>query len=81
MLKQFIRLYWDDSYSRDLYPPGSDCQGPIGTEVDLTEGVDLDITQIDGGGGLNISNLALRQTAWGTCTPGEFLPKFNGKFS
>ena len=70
------RLYWDDSYARDLYPPGSNCQGPIGTEVDLTEGIDIDNTMLDGGGGINISSLALKQTAWGTCVPGRCRSEF-----
>lgn len=62
-------LYWDDSYARDLFPPDSDCSGPIGTEVDLTEGIDLDSSTITGGGGLNVSLLARKLTSWGTCVP------------
>ncbi len=62
-------LYWDDSYSRDLYPPGSDCTGPIGTEVDLSEGIDIDASLLTGGGGFNISLLTQRLTSWGTCVP------------
>ena len=63
-------LYWDDPYSRELYPPGSGCSGPVGTEVDFSEGVDLDSSKLDGGGGLNTSKLAEQLTAWGSCVPG-----------
>ena len=38
--------------------------------MDLTEGIDLNDNEIDGGGGLNISALVQRQTLWGTCVPG-----------
>ena len=70
-IKSPFRLFslLGDSYSRDLYAPDSNCEGAIGTEVDLSSGPDLNKTLITGGGGLNQTKLALRKTTWGTCIP------------
>ena len=55
-------LWYDDTYNRALSPPaqtdglgnpGGKCPGKIGTNVAWDEAVDLDLTKLDGGGGLN----------------------------
>jgi hypothetical protein len=55
-------LWYDDTYNRALSPPaqtdglgnpGGRCPGKIGTNVAWDEAVDLDLTKLDGGGGLN----------------------------
>jgi hypothetical protein len=55
-------LWYDDTYNRALSPPmltdglgnpGGSCPGKIGTNVAWDEAVDLDLTRLDGGGGLN----------------------------
>ncbi|MEA3182833.1 MAG: hypothetical protein QOI59_6356 [Gammaproteobacteria bacterium] len=55
-------LWYDDTYNRALSPPaktdglgnpGGACPGTVGTNVAWDEAVDLDLTRLDGGGGLN----------------------------
>jgi hypothetical protein len=55
-------LWYDDTYNRALSPPqqtdglgnpGGSCPGKIGTNVALDEAVDIDLTRLDAGGGLN----------------------------
>jgi hypothetical protein len=55
-------LWYDDTYNRVLSPPaqtdglgnpGGSCPGTIGTNVAWDEAVDIDLTRLDGGGGLN----------------------------
>jgi hypothetical protein len=55
-------LWYDDTYNRALSPPaqtdglgnpGGSCPGTIGTNVAWDEAVDIDLTRLDGGGGLN----------------------------
>ena len=55
-------LWYDDTYNRALSPPamtdglgnpGGACPGTIGTNVAWDEAVDMDLTKLDGGGGLN----------------------------
>src|ERR1700722_10050197 len=55
-------LWYDDTYNRALSPPamtdglgnpGGSCPGKIGTNVAWDEAVDIDLTKLDGGGGLN----------------------------
>jgi hypothetical protein len=55
-------LWYDDTYNRKLSPPkmtdglgnpGGNCPGTIGTNVAWDEAVDVDLTRLDGGGGLN----------------------------
>jgi Type I phosphodiesterase / nucleotide pyrophosphatase len=55
-------LWYDDTYNRALSPPamtdglgnpGGSCPGQIGTNVAWDEAVDIDLTKLDGGGGLN----------------------------
>ena len=55
-------LWYDDTYNRALSPPaqtdglgnpGGSCPGKVGTNVAWDEAVDIDLTRLDGGGGLN----------------------------
>ena len=59
-------LWYDDTYNRALSPPaqtdglgnpGGACPAEVGTNVAWDEAVDLDLTRLDGGGGLNPSFL------------------------
>jgi hypothetical protein len=43
-------VFYDDTYDRTLFPPGSGCTGPRGTETQFAENIDYDLTQLDGGG-------------------------------
>ena len=55
-------FWYDDTYNRALSPPkqtdglgnpGGVCPGKIGTNVALDEAIDVDLTKLDGGGGIN----------------------------
>ncbi len=55
-------LWYDDTYNRKLSPPtqtdglgdpGGPCPGKIGTIVAWDESIDMDLTQLNGGGGIN----------------------------
>ena len=55
-------LWYDDTYNRVLSPPaqtdglgnpGGSCPGTMGTNVAWDEAVDIDLTRLDAGGGLN----------------------------
>ena len=60
-------VYYDDSYDRTLYPPGSNCQGNPGTECTYFEILAKDFTQIFSP--LDPGNLPLHKDAKGKCTP------------
>lgn len=59
-------FYYDDTYSRTLSAPGSDCK-TTGTEVNYTEDADINHKVIDAGGGVDPKKLPL-DPAKG-CTP------------
>jgi Type I phosphodiesterase / nucleotide pyrophosphatase len=59
-------VFYDDSYDRELSPPGSNCS-THGTEVVYDESIDKDPTQLDAGGGIDPATLPL-DGARG-CTP------------
>ena len=55
-------FWYDDTYNRALSPPlmtdglgdpGGPCPGKIGTIVAWDESIDIDLTQLNGGGGIN----------------------------
>ena len=55
-------FWYDDTYNRALSPPrltdglgnpGGACPGAVGTNVAMDEAIDLDLTRLDGGGGVN----------------------------
>lgn len=43
-------VFYDDSYDRTYFAPGSNCQGDPGAEVSFAENVDVDSDRLDGGG-------------------------------
>jgi len=61
-------VYYDDSYDRTLYAPGSKCQGSPGTEIVMDESLDYDATQLFSGG-INPENLPLQKDGNGNCKP------------
>ncbi len=68
-------IYYDDSYDRTLFAPGSDCKGLPGTEVAFASDIDVDPKRQDAGGTIgrpmtqiDPKKLPLRKTADG-CTP------------
>jgi hypothetical protein len=76
-------MWYDDTYNRALSPPaqtdglgnpGGNCPGRVGTNVAWDEAVDLDLTRLDGGGGLN-PNFLVRDPRNGcrTILPHEYL--------
>jgi arylsulfatase A-like enzyme len=60
-------VYYDDSYDRTLFPPGSDCTGAPGTEVTFFEILDQDFTQLFSP--INPANLPRARDASGACRP------------
>ncbi|HYV66297.1 MAG TPA: alkaline phosphatase family protein [Myxococcales bacterium] len=60
-------VYYDDSYDRTLFAPGSNCSGSPGTEAVLDETVDFDLNQLFSGG-IDSRNLPLAKDARG-CHP------------
>jgi hypothetical protein len=61
-------VYYDDSYDRTLYAPGSACKGSPGTEVVLDESVEYDSSKLFSGG-MNPANLPLTLDRHGRCVP------------
>jgi len=49
-------VFYDDSYDRSMFPPGSNCTGPSGAEVEYDETIDFDSTLLFSGG-INPANL------------------------
>ena len=60
-------VYYDDSYDRTLFPPGSNCQGNPGTEVIYDESRDFDTDQLFSGG-IDPTKLVLTKDSSG-CRP------------
>jgi predicted AlkP superfamily pyrophosphatase or phosphodiesterase len=49
-------VFYDDSYDRSMFPPGSNCQGPSGAEILYDETLDFDSNLVFSGG-INPANL------------------------
>src|SRR5882724_12512752 len=60
-------VYYDDSYNRTLYPPGSNCQGKQGTECTYFEIAEVDFTKLFSP--LDPDNLPHAKDAQGRCIP------------
>ena len=43
-------VFYDDSFDRTFFAPGSNCTGAPGAEVAFAENIDVDSTRLDGGG-------------------------------
>jgi hypothetical protein len=68
-------VFYDDSYDRTLYAPGSKCQGSPGTEIVFDESVEYDDSKLFSGG-IDAANLPYAKDANGNCKvvyPHEFL--------
>ncbi len=61
-------VYYDDSYDKTLFKPGSACRGARGTEVLYDESIDRNSTELDAGGGIDPAKLPLALTSRG-CVP------------
>jgi hypothetical protein len=61
-------VYYDDSYDRTLYAPGTDCAGDPGIEAVFDESIEYDDSQLFSGG-INPANLPLEKTSTGECNP------------
>jgi hypothetical protein len=46
-------IWYDVTYDRDLYPPGSNCRGPRGAIAPFNKAIDYDHTRLDGGASLH----------------------------
>ena len=61
-------VYYDDSYDRTLYAPGSNCSGNPGIETVFDESIDVDSNQLFSGG-IDPAYLPLQKLASGACVP------------
>ncbi len=59
-------VFYDDSFDRNLSPPGSNCDA-IGTEVNYSEFIDKNPDALDAGGGIDPAKLPLDPS--NGCTP------------
>jgi hypothetical protein len=60
-------VYYDNSYDRTLFAPGSNCQGQPGTNVVYDESIDVRPEEVDSGG-IDPAKLPLAKTPGG-CVP------------
>jgi hypothetical protein len=60
-------VYYDDSYDRTLYAPGSNCAGNPGTEVVYDESIEVDDSHLLTP--INPGNLPMKKEADGSCKP------------
>jgi arylsulfatase A-like enzyme len=60
-------VYYDDSYDRTLFPPGSNCTGNPGTECTYFEILQQDFTQLFSP--IDPNNLPLAKASDGSCKP------------
>jgi hypothetical protein len=60
-------VYYDDSYDRTIFPPGSNCEGNPGTECTNFEILAQDFTQLFSP--INPANLPLQKDKHGLCKP------------
>ena len=68
-------VYYDDSYDRTLYAPGTHCVGSPGTEVVFDESVEYDDSELFSGG-IDAANLPYAKDRNGNCKvvyPHDFL--------
>jgi hypothetical protein len=61
-------VYYDDSYDRTLYAPGSNCKGNPGIEVVYDESIEFDDSKLFSGG-INPGNLPMQKLSTGQCVP------------
>jgi hypothetical protein len=61
-------VYYDDSYDRTLYAPGSNCTGNAGIEAVYDESIEFDDSKLFSGG-INPAYLPMQKLASGVCKP------------
>ncbi|MDR3418269.1 MAG: alkaline phosphatase family protein [Nevskia sp.] len=61
-------IYYDDSYDRTYYAPGTNCTGNPGIEMLFDESIAYDDSKLFSGG-INPANLPLQKDASGACKP------------
>ncbi|KAJ6102005.1 hypothetical protein N7486_004432 [Penicillium sp. IBT 16267x] len=62
-------VYWQVTWAKDLYPPSSNCSGPIGAQADWSQVIDLNASSITGGNTFNLSAVPMKLNSWGVCEP------------
>jgi hypothetical protein len=62
-------VYYDVSYTRELFPPGSTCTGTPGTAVVYDETVDINTDALDAGGGIDPNKLPRALDSSHQCVP------------
>ncbi|RHZ59214.1 hypothetical protein CDV55_103702 [Aspergillus turcosus] len=62
-------VYWQVTWAKDLYPPSSNCSGPIGSVADWSQVIDYNASSITGGNAFNLSALPMKLNSWGVCEP------------
>ena len=68
-------VFYDDSYERTFFAPGSDCSGDAGAETTYAENIDYTLNRLDGGGPLGQPLLQIdpaklpRHLVDGNCVP------------
>lgn len=66
-------IFYDDSYDRTLFAPGSNCTGTPGTETMYAENLNKDINKLNGGGASDASSIDPKQLPMrlvnGVCQP------------
>ena len=68
-------VYYENSFDRSGYPPGSNCTGTVGTVVHFDESIDINPNDLHGGGGIDPAKLTLQKIGT-SCTavqPHEYL--------
>ena len=58
-------VFYDDSYDRTLFAPGSNCL-TMGTETQYAENIDYDLSQLDGGGPADSDHIDPTKLPWST---------------
>src|SRR5271157_917882 len=71
-------VFYDDSYSRTLFAPGSSSNAQLGTEVQYAENIDINSALLSGGGNfdassIDISKLPINPTTNQVVYPNQFL--------
>lgn len=76
-------VFYDDSYDRTFFAPGSNCAGTPGAETTFAENLDYNLNDVTGGGTLgdplsqiNPANLPMTRDAHGNCVvvyPHQFI--------
>ena len=69
-------LWYDDSYNRNLIAPsatGAGCPGTPGTEVAFAENLDIDQSQLNGGGGIDTAQLPRDPNTCAVIYPHQYL--------